>query len=453
MAILSTLLSLAKPTGMWESIIWAFEGFTNNYVWAVVLLTVLIRIIWSPLDTYNRRISAKNAAMQAKMQPELQKIQEKYGNDKQLLNQKTNEVYKKNNFNMMGSCGFMLVFMVLNLVIFFTLFTGLNGIASYKIYENYNNLKENYANCLYITDQEQNESLNANKMQEYFNGNRDVEFRVFVNEEVKYIGLFDKSTQESNLTNALFSGEFKSLEEFKELDEIDSSIDNDEKRANDVIYNLVDKFSDDKHILKDKEVDEQGNTTEEAITLLDYVTKTSLPLIELEYKATQESFLWIQNIWIADSPFKTSIFDYNGFEGMVRANNVEKYEKEIYTAFMPSLSQAQGRVNGYFILPIIIILISFLSMWLSQKMMTPKNSKGDKTTTPKQGKVMQFIMPVIMGVFAIFYNAVFAIYMLVSQLISTALLPLQQLVVKKLEERSEKKEAQKKTTVVDYRRK
>ena len=76
MAILSTLLSVAKPTGMWESIIWAFEGFTNNYIWAVVLLTVIIRIIWSPLDTYNRRITAKNTAMQAKMQPELKKIQE-----------------------------------------------------------------------------------------------------------------------------------------------------------------------------------------------------------------------------------------------------------------------------------------------------------------------------------------------------------------------------------------
>ena len=99
MAIISTLLSVAKPAGVWESIIWAFEGFTNNYVWAVVLITIIIRIIWSPLETYNRRITAKNTAMQAKMQPELQKVQEKYGHDRQLLNQKTNEVYKKYNYN------------------------------------------------------------------------------------------------------------------------------------------------------------------------------------------------------------------------------------------------------------------------------------------------------------------------------------------------------------------
>ena len=136
MAILSMLCATA-PTGMWESIIWAFEGATNNYVWAVVLLTVLIRIVWAPFDTYNRRISAKNAAMQAKLQPELQKLQQKYGNDKQLLNQKTNELYKRNNYNIMGSCLFMLIFMGLNLAIFFTLFSGLNKIASYKIYTNY----------------------------------------------------------------------------------------------------------------------------------------------------------------------------------------------------------------------------------------------------------------------------------------------------------------------------
>lgn len=452
MAILSTLLSVAKPTGMWESIIWAFEGFTNNYVWAVVLLTIIIRIIWSPLDTYNRRITAKNTAMQAKMQPELQKIQEKYGHDKQLLNQKTNEIYKKNNYNMMGSCGFMLVFMVLNLVIFFTLFTGLNNIASYKIYENYDNLKENYVNCLNLID-ENTESTNL--YIDNFNQEKDLEFRVFMDGENKVIGLFEKTVQDTNKESALLTSKYLTLEDFKERDELDSNedgspIENDVKRANDVIKAIIDKFS--VKVLVEEEKD--GETiVKQKVTLLDAVTATSMTLVEEEYKATQESFLWIQNIWIADNPFKTSFLDYKGFESLVRANNVEKHEDVVYNAFMPSLASSQGRVNGYFILPIIIIAISFLSMWLSQKMMAPKKKDEDGKKKPRQGLAMQIIMPLIMGIFAIFYNSVFAIYMLASQLISTALLPLQQLIVRKLEERAEKKEAQKVNTIVDYRRK
>ncbi len=452
MAILSTLLSVAKPTGMWESIIWAFEGFTNNYIWAVVLLTVIIRIIWSPLDTYNRRITAKNTAMQAKMQPELQKIQEKYGHDKQLLNQKTNEIYKKNNYNMMGSCGFMLVFMVLNLVIFFTLFTGLNNIASYKIYENYDNLKENYANCLNLVNEN---TENTNLYIDNFNQEKDLEFRVFVDGDNKVIGLFEKTTETTTRESALLVNNYLTLEEFKERDQLDvnedgTPIENDVKRANDVIKAIIDNFS--AKVLVEEEKD--GETiVKQKVTLLDAVTKTSMSLVESEYKATQESFLWIQNIWIADSPFKSSFLEYKEFEGMVRVNNVEKHEDVIYNSFMPSLANSQGRVNGYFILPIIIIAISFLSMWLSQKMMTPKKKEEDGKKKPRQGLAMQIIMPLIMGIFAIFYNSVFAIYMLASQLISTALLPLQQLIVKKLEERAEKKEAQKVNTQVDYRRK
>ena len=46
----------------------------------------------------------------------------------------------------------MLLVMALNLVIFFTLFSGLNTMASYKISYNYDNLKYTYANCLNVVD-------------------------------------------------------------------------------------------------------------------------------------------------------------------------------------------------------------------------------------------------------------------------------------------------------------
>ena len=152
MAILSTLLAVAEPTGMWETIIKAFEGFTNNYVLAIILLTVIIRIIWAPIDTLNKKMTSKMTANQAKMQPELEKIKAKYANNPQQLQQKQNELYKKYNTNSVGSCIFMLVFFGLNMAIFFTLFSGLNSMAAYKTSGSYEALKYDYANCLELTD-------------------------------------------------------------------------------------------------------------------------------------------------------------------------------------------------------------------------------------------------------------------------------------------------------------
>ena len=80
----------------------------------------------------------------AAIQPELEKIQKRYSANRDVLNQKTMELYKKHNYNVMGSCLGMLLNMVLTMVVFFTLFSGLNKIASYKIYTEYTTLQTTY---------------------------------------------------------------------------------------------------------------------------------------------------------------------------------------------------------------------------------------------------------------------------------------------------------------------
>ena len=92
MAILSFLLSVAEPSGFWITIIRAFENVTNNYVLAIIFLTVVIKLIWTPIDMFNRRSQQKMSAVQAKMQPELEIINKKYAKDPNLLKQKQKEV-------------------------------------------------------------------------------------------------------------------------------------------------------------------------------------------------------------------------------------------------------------------------------------------------------------------------------------------------------------------------
>ena len=153
MAILSRLLAVTEPKGVWITIIKAFEGVTKNYVLAIIFLTVVIRLIWGLVDTLTKFNSQHMSAINSKMQPELEKIKQKYANQPEVLQQKQNEIYKRYyGKSYYGSCLLTFLVMGLNMLIFFTLFSGLNTMSAYKIATNYDNIKYTYANCLNVSD-------------------------------------------------------------------------------------------------------------------------------------------------------------------------------------------------------------------------------------------------------------------------------------------------------------
>ena len=93
----------------WGDCIDLFVKWVGNYGWAIILLTIAIKLILTPLEIMQKRVNAKNAKMQAIMQPELQKVQQQYPGDRNKLNQKQMELAKKYNFNMTGTCLVLLV--------------------------------------------------------------------------------------------------------------------------------------------------------------------------------------------------------------------------------------------------------------------------------------------------------------------------------------------------------
>ncbi len=430
MAILSTLLAVSEPTGMWETIIKAFEGFTNNYILAIILLTVLIRIVWAPIDTLNKKMTFKMTANQAKMQPELEKIKAKYANNPQQLQQKQNELYKKYNTNSVGSCLFMLVFFGLNMAIFFTLFSGLNTMAAFKTSGSYEALKYDYANCLQITDT----YLTNGGSNEIFKDFTNLSFEIFDKDGQTYIAFKQGE-------DVLYTEEYKTSFASGEGETLVTT--------NAYVNNLIVKYINPETpvVLIEEVKDGEGNVTQAGLTLSSAIQSVAMKAVEVKYDKSQDKFLWIQNIWIADSPLQNSIFDYNTFVSKVGKNNIEEGEETIYNSFMKDLKLSKGRVNGYFILPIICILTTFLTMFL-----TTRKKKGDTTPAPAGGKVTKILMPIIFGVFALFYNSVFAIYMAVSQIISGLLIPLQNLILDKWNKHDEKKKKEK-IEVVDYSRK
>ena len=76
------------------------QSWVGSYGWAMVVFTVMIRLVLTPLDIKSRASMRKTT----KLQPQIQALQKKYANDKEKLNQKTAELYKKEHINPMSSC-------------------------------------------------------------------------------------------------------------------------------------------------------------------------------------------------------------------------------------------------------------------------------------------------------------------------------------------------------------
>ncbi len=470
MAFITGLLSVSQPTGVWESIIKAFEAGVGSYILAIVLITLIIKIIWAPFETINKKINKKNMRIQATLQPELEKIKARYGADRNLLNQKTQELYKKHNYSMMGSCLFMLVFLALNLTIFFTLFAGINSMADYKISQQYDYLKYNYANVLNLTDivyEANNDDNELNDIEGYFENYNDLKFEVIDGQIIAKLSSGEEIVRTEYKTDFLYTSDQNQTDENGNIitDETTGEPLKIVISSDQAIYNLVTKFVSPQPKLNENGEqikDENGNVVYEeryvgGQTILDVTVKQAVDefsskFIVEQYENSPESsnFLWIENYWIADSPFKNSIFTYDQFVSEIGSNNVSEYEKTIYDSFMVSLNDQVGRVNGYFILAILSVAVSMLAIWIGN---ITTRKKGEPKAKAPGSKVMMIVMPLIMGIFAIFYNSVFAIYMVTSQVIGVALTPLENLIINKWDAHQEKKEEEKRKSVVEYRRK
>ena len=90
-----------------------FHRYTHSYGLDIILLTIAIKILLWPL-TQKSIVSMKR--MQ-KLQPQMQRIKEKYGDDKERLNKEMMDLYKRNHVNPLGGC--------LPMVLQFPVFIGL----------------------------------------------------------------------------------------------------------------------------------------------------------------------------------------------------------------------------------------------------------------------------------------------------------------------------------------
>lgn len=325
----------------------ALGGGVASFGWTVVLFTVILRLILSPLDIWQKVISRRNNKAMERMKPQLEALQARYADDKQRLQQEQMALYKKEKYSTMGMC----LPTIVTFVVFFVVFAGFRQMVGYQFAKDYKECVKTY-----------NSSIAAQIEQ-----NKDKDF-ILDNSDGKWDVDDIKKTQAGKdfYTEA-------------------------QKNAQQAVYNVY--YSED--------------------------------------QVTIRSFLWIKNIFVSDN-WAQAVPDFatvTGQKGMATSKltgiTVDEYNDVMAKVLGTGGYGKDGKWNGLLILPILSIALSFLSTKLlsssqAQPPAPPQDAQGEGAEKAKSQqqtmKMMQYVMPVMMGVFALFYSGAFALYMFTSSL-------------------------------------
>ncbi len=87
----------------------------GNYGWAIIVFSIIIKLVMIPLSIKQQKTLKKNNKLQAKMK----EIQFKYKNDPERLNQATMQLYKEENVSPFSGCFSAIIQLVLLISIFY----------------------------------------------------------------------------------------------------------------------------------------------------------------------------------------------------------------------------------------------------------------------------------------------------------------------------------------------
>jgi YidC/Oxa1 family membrane protein insertase len=76
------------------------HGIVGNWGWAIIILTIIIKLIFYPLNAK----AGRSMAQMKVLAPKMEKLKQLYGDDRQKLNQAMMELYKTEKINPLGGC-------------------------------------------------------------------------------------------------------------------------------------------------------------------------------------------------------------------------------------------------------------------------------------------------------------------------------------------------------------
>jgi membrane protein insertase Oxa1/YidC/SpoIIIJ len=439
------IINFTKPiTGNFlvDIILWLVN--ITSVAGGVVLFTLILKLITLPFDYVSRASMRKNSVKMEEMRPELEKLQKQYADNKDLYNQKMMALYKKNGYSMFGAC----LPTILTLVIFIV---ALNGFTAYSQYQNkayFYNMSISYNNVIYSgieTDDEyikreengviiinQQKLLGQASPVQVMNEQNELSHEIFyeyvktgdelesgnvvgesyklvvytTNSFVKYVNTCVDYTDESRGVIWSTSPSYQVVSENLVTNNLLASAEN----------NNLTILREDKKLSFSEVKDEEGMTADKF--LLDIQQQKSAET----YRKENSSFLWVKNIWVTDSASKHPVeTNWQAFKTTHAYNGTNDYDiGELgYKNLIAKLQEEQTQPNGYFILVILTAGVSFLMQFVTSK---TQKAQMELQTVDGQGaqtqKIMMWMMPIMMAVFAFMYTAAFSIYIILSSIIS-----------------------------------
>ena len=404
--------------GLWESVIKWLAGIGNIGL-AIIILTVGLKIVLLPLEFFQKRTARKMTTQQMVMQPELEAAQKKYGNNKELYQKKQMEIYRKHNINPLGSFFSMIVYLVLTIVVFFTLFSGLNNISRTKINYEYYQLEQEYRAVYNTNSADPNASEIAQEAVKVKYDEIREGFLLIKNvwRPDNWSSVFPKGEEFLTSTGTKF-GYFEYEKGGVKVKYIVLStnsaelVDEDEIKYMEPYVNLENKI----YAIKD-ESDGAVNPANIEINGTNY---------EIIYPEVDET--------------NTT---YEAATGVaVKARFVSDFE----TVTAGINENYAGQWNGYLVLIVLAALITFLSSYLASVGIKARDAKGNIIKKPKPKPTMGIVMAIIMVFFTMSYTSAFALYIVTNSATSILFTLLINLLLNKIEENKEKKN----TVVADY---
>lgn len=388
MNILSLLGAVEAPSDLWVTLINWVRGSVGNLGWTLILVTVLVKLVTTPLDFFVKLSTKKQTLVQQKCAPQVAKLQKKFGHDRQTLQVQTNALYKREGLNMGAGCIVMLVNLILTMTIFFTFFSSLRKFSAYEAINQY-------------------EQVSASYEAGYFAG---------LNEASN--GEFD-SQADLDAWQATINERWAAYETMPETDETEIA----EKQA---------------------EATAISNEEGRVLDLQKKATKAGSDAAVAKWNENKKnhSWLWIQNIWVQDgttSPFPNyaslvSMAKSSGYTDYITANINEDNYNRISTLIVDNSRAA----NGYYILAVLAGVITFGAQYITELHNKLKNKKAQilaKSAGPENAgsmKMMKIIMPAIMVIFVLTSTASFGLYILASNVATIALGEITTLIVDKM---------------------
>lgn len=393
--------TVEAPSGLWITILNWIESSVVNYGWVIILFTILIKVCLTPLDFVVRYSSKKQTLVQQKLAPQIERINKKYANDRNQAQLQANQLYKKEGMNPVVSCLIMIVNLVVTTVVFFTLFSSLREMSAYKAINQYDAMQ-----TAYIEAYNQNKNTAVNNFLDKIKETN----TIYVLED----GTITAETISDYTNLEKYANYFYSLEPVAEENLAETQ-------------NLEAYFG-------ARYIDEQATVSidTQLLSNAQVATDAGLNAANQTWQQVKDSWLWVGNIWVADSN-KNPLPTYQDLQKLATSSKNEAYTNyvneinpDMYNVVTTSVGSQNDRWNGYFILAVLAAVTSFLSQWLSELANKSKSKRINEMVERNNNggsamKIMKFALPLMMVIFVITSSAAFGLYIVSSSIVSIGL--------------------------------